>query len=77
MSTMQPNLSSRKFASIRGSKWLLLGLGLVIVFVVNFPVLTVALNSFRTTESILSSRSILPTEVTLANYFYINSRTLI
>jgi ABC-type glycerol-3-phosphate transport system permease component len=75
MSTMQPNLSSRKFASIRGSKWLLLGLGLVIVFVVNFPVLTVAVNSFRTTESILSSRSILPTEATLTNYFYITSRT--
>ena len=72
---MQPNLSSRKFASIRGSKWLLLGLGLVIVFVVNFPVLTVAVNSFRTTESILSSRSILPTEATLTNYFYISSRT--
>jgi len=72
---MQPNLRSRKFASIRGSKWLLLGLGLAIVFVVNFPVLTVALNSFRTTESILSSRSILPTEATLTNYFYINSRT--
>jgi ABC-type glycerol-3-phosphate transport system permease component len=75
MNTMQPNLRSRKFASIRGSKWLLLGLGLAIVFVVNFPVLTVALNSFRTTESILSSRSILPTEATLTNYFYINSRT--
>jgi len=75
MNTMQPNLRSRRFASIRGSKWLLLGLGLAIVFVVNFPVLTVALNSFRTTESILSSRSILPTEATLTNYFYINSRT--
>jgi ABC-type glycerol-3-phosphate transport system permease component len=60
---------------MRGSKWLLLGVGLVIVFVVNFPVLTVALNSFRTTENILSSQNILPTEPTLANYFYINSRT--
>jgi ABC-type glycerol-3-phosphate transport system permease component len=56
-------------------KWLLLGLGLLIVFVVDYPVLTVALNSFRTTESILSSRSILPTEATLINYFYISSRT--
>jgi ABC-type glycerol-3-phosphate transport system permease component len=52
-----------------------LGVGLVIVFVVNFPVLTVALNSFRTTENILSSQNILPTEPTLANYIYINSRT--
>ena len=83
MKAQQPDLHSRKFmsirgpsfASIRGSKWLLLGIGLVIVFVVNFPVLTVALNSFRTTENILSSRNILPTEPTLANYFYINSRT--
>ena len=56
-------------------KWLLLAVGLAIVFVVNFPVLTVALNSFRTTENILSSRNILPTEPTLTNYVYINSRT--
>jgi ABC-type glycerol-3-phosphate transport system permease component len=83
MKAQQPDLHSRKFVSIRGptfvsirgSKWLLLGVGLVIVFVVNFPVLTVALNSFRTTENILSSQNILPTEPTLANYFYINSRT--
>jgi multiple sugar transport system permease protein len=64
-----------RFVSLRGSKWLLLGVGLLIVFVVNFPVLTVGLNSLRTTENILSSRNILPTEPTLANYFYINSRT--
>ena len=75
MKTRQLNPNSRKFVSIRGSKWLLLGVGLVIVFVVNFPVLTVVLNSFRTTENILSSQNILPTEPTLANYFYINSRT--
>jgi ABC-type glycerol-3-phosphate transport system permease component len=75
MKTRQLNPNSRKFVSIRGSKWLLLGVGLVIVFVVNFPVLTVVLNSFRTTENILSSQNILATEPTLANYFYINSRT--
>ena len=69
------SIRGSKFVSIRGSKWLLLGLGLLIVFVINFPVLTVALNSFRTTENILSARNILPTEATLANYFYINSRT--
>jgi ABC-type glycerol-3-phosphate transport system permease component len=56
-------------------KWLLLLVGLVIVFIVDFPILTVVLNSFRTTESIISSRGILPTEPTLTNYFYINTRT--
>jgi ABC-type glycerol-3-phosphate transport system permease component len=56
-------------------KWLLLVAGLLIVFVIDFPILTVALNSFRTTENILSSQNILPTEPTLANYFYINTRT--
>ena len=56
-------------------KWLLLFLGLLIVFIIDFPILTVALNSFRTTENILSSQNILPTEPTLANYFYINTRT--
>lgn len=56
-------------------KWLFLMLGLAIVLIVDFPILTVALNSFRTTENILSSQNILPTEPTLANYFYINTRT--
>src|SRR3982074_3873029 len=52
-------------------KWLLLLIGLVVVF----PILTVLLNSFRTTDSILSSRNILPDQPTLTNYFYINTRT--
>jgi ABC-type glycerol-3-phosphate transport system permease component len=56
-------------------KWLFLMVGLAIVLIVDFPILTVALNSFRTTENILSSQNILPTEPTLANYFYINTRT--
>ena len=57
------------------SKWLLLLLGLAFVFIVDFPILTVILNSFRTTDSILSSRNILPDQPTLTNYFYINTRT--
>jgi ABC-type glycerol-3-phosphate transport system permease component len=56
-------------------KWFLLLFGLMIVFIVDFPILTVALNSFRTTETIISSHNILPTAPTLANYFYINTRT--
>jgi ABC-type glycerol-3-phosphate transport system permease component len=56
-------------------KWLLLLIGLAIVFIVDFPILTVILNSFRTTDSILSSRNILPDQPTLTNYFYINTRT--
>jgi len=56
-------------------KWLLLFLGLVIVLIVDFPIITVILNSFRTTETIVSSHSILPTEPTLANYLFINTRT--
>jgi ABC-type glycerol-3-phosphate transport system permease component len=56
-------------------KWLLLLLGLVIFFIVDFPIITVALNSFRTTESIISSQGIWPTNPTLANYVYINTRT--
>jgi ABC-type glycerol-3-phosphate transport system permease component len=56
-------------------KWMLLFLGLAIVLIVDFPILTVALNSFRTTESIISSHSIVPSNPTLANYLYINTRT--
>jgi ABC-type maltose transport system permease subunit len=55
-------------------KWFLLLLGLVMVLIVDFPIITVILNSFRT-ETIVSSHSILPTEPTLANYFFINTRT--
>src|SRR3982074_3853930 len=55
-------------------KWLLL-VGLVVVFIVDFPILTVLLNSFRPADSILSSRNILPEQPTLTNYFYINTRT--
>ena len=56
-------------------KWMLLFLGLAIVLIVDFPILTVALNSFRTTENIISSHSIVPSNPTLANYLYINTRT--
>jgi ABC-type glycerol-3-phosphate transport system permease component len=56
-------------------KWVLLLLGLAVVVIVDFPILTVILNSFRTTDSILSSKSIIPTEPTLTNYSYINTRT--
>jgi ABC-type glycerol-3-phosphate transport system permease component len=56
-------------------KLILLLVGLAIVFIVDFPIITVALNSFRTTETIISSHSILPTSPTLANYVYINTRT--
>ena len=56
-------------------KWLLLLVGLAIIFIVDFPILTVALNSFRTTENILSSHSILPAQPTLANYAYVSTRT--
>jgi ABC-type glycerol-3-phosphate transport system permease component len=56
-------------------KWLLLLLGLAITFVIDFPILTVALNSFRTTENILSSRNVLPSQPTLANYAFVSTRT--
>ncbi len=42
-------------------KWILLLFALVIVFVVDFPILTVAFNSFRTTDDILSSNNLIPT----------------
>ena len=81
LSTMRPcggrnanNVSQRLWMK-QYRKWLLLGVGLVIVLLVDFPIITVALNSFRTTETIISSHSILPTQPTLANYLYINTRT--
>lgn len=48
---------------------------LVIVIIVNLPIILMVLNSFRSTEEILSSDSIFPESPSLANFEYLSERT--
>lgn len=56
-------------------RWGLFFLTLAIVILVNLPIITMALNSLRTTAEILSERSLIPKNPSLINYQYVSSRT--
>jgi ABC-type glycerol-3-phosphate transport system permease component len=56
-------------------RWFLFGLLLVVVFVVNFPIITMLLNSFQSTAEIMSSRNLIPVNPSLDNYRYLSERT--
>lgn len=56
-------------------KWLLTLLMLVLVLILDYPVFTIFLNAFRTTEEIVSTTSIIPQHPTLANFAYLNDHT--
>ncbi|PLS09659.1 carbohydrate ABC transporter permease [Neobacillus cucumis] len=47
----------------------------VLTILVNFPIITMLLNSFRTTSEIMSSKSILPSKITFSNYIHLGSST--
>ncbi|HXF61396.1 MAG TPA: hypothetical protein VNK95_07255, partial [Caldilineaceae bacterium] len=48
---------------------------LVIVLVVNLPIISMILNSLKTTDVILTDPSIIPRNPTLVNYAYLSTRT--
>ena len=50
------------------NSWLLTGLVAFIALLINLPVILMVLNSFQTTEQILASDSIVPTELSVSNY---------
>ncbi len=56
-------------------RWGLFVLLMVIVFVVNLPIISMILNSLKTTSVILTDPSILPKNPTLINYTYLSTRT--
>ena len=56
-------------------RWLLFALCVVIVIIVNLPIITMILNSFRSTGEILSSTSMIPSKISFENYIYLNTRT--
>lgn len=53
----------------------LFGFMCLLVLVVDLPIVTLVLNSFRSTNEILSSASIIPAAPTLANFEYVAQRT--
>lgn len=59
----------------RLTRWGLFFLTLAIVIFVNLPIITMALNSLRTTQEIMSERSLLPKNPSLINYVYVSNRT--
>jgi len=56
-------------------RWILFAVALVIVLIVNLPIITMILNSFRSTEDILKSTAIIPTNPSLVNYQFVSQRT--
>ena len=56
-------------------RWGLFWVLVVIVVVINLPIVLMVLNSFQTTEQLMTERRIIPEEPTLANYRYLNERT--
>lgn len=56
-------------------RWQLFVLMTVIVLVINFPIIAVVLNSFQTTQQIMASRSMIPSDFQLTNYEYLWERT--
>lgn len=56
-------------------RWSLFVLLVAIVIVVNLPIILMVLNSFQTTEQLMTTRPLIPTHPTLANFVYLNTRT--
>lgn len=56
-------------------RWLLTAIMLGIVIVIDMPIITLILNSFRSTQDILSSTSVIPSNPSLINYIYVTQRT--
>lgn len=56
-------------------RWTRFAVLLALCIIVNLPIISMILNSFKTTEVILTDPSIFPKNPTLSNYFYLSTRT--
>jgi ABC-type glycerol-3-phosphate transport system permease component len=56
-------------------RWGIFILLIIIVFVVNLPIISMMLNSLKTTSVILTETNIIPRNPTLINYTYLSTRT--
>jgi ABC-type glycerol-3-phosphate transport system permease component len=57
------------------ARWSLFGFMCLLVLVIDLPIVTLVLNSFRSTAEILSSSNIIPAAPTLVNFEYVAQRT--
>lgn len=57
------------------TRWSLFGLMLIIIIIVNMPIISMILNSFRSTEDILAATTLIPEKPSLVNYINVSSRT--
>jgi len=56
-------------------RWSLFGLMCLLVIAIDMPIISLILNSFRSTAEILSSSSLIPEAPSLVNYVYVAERT--
>ena len=61
--------------SIKAAPWFILAAVTVIALVINLPIILVVLNSFQSTDAILTSKSLWPQSFSLDNYVYLSERT--
>lgn len=57
------------------ARWSLFALACLLVIVIDMPIISLILNSFRSTAEILSSTSLIPNAPSLVNYTYVIQRT--
>jgi ABC-type glycerol-3-phosphate transport system permease component len=56
-------------------RWALFTLLAAIVLIVNVPVILMILDSLQSTEQLMTARALIPSEPTLANFYYLSART--
>jgi ABC-type glycerol-3-phosphate transport system permease component len=56
-------------------RWALFALLAAIVLIVNVPVILMILDSLQSTEQLMTARALIPSEPTLANFYYLSART--
>jgi ABC-type glycerol-3-phosphate transport system permease component len=56
-------------------RWTLFTLLAAIVLIVNVPVILMILDSLQSTEQLMTARALIPSEPTLANFYYLSART--
>ena len=56
-------------------RWSLFVLACLLVIVIDMPIISLILNSFRSTAEILASTSLIPSSPSLVNYVYVSQRT--
>lgn len=68
-------MTRRNTGHWRFVRWIWFVVMLMVVLVVNAPIITLALNSLRTTAQILTETSLIPEHPSLVNYQYLSFRT--